>query len=104
VLLPAVFVFADEMMSRGRANPDHVFGTLFVAMGIGVLALSVIRVREDRATLLAHLALSAALLVQGYATIGPVRPDHREPFRLVSMGLLAVYVLWNIWSQLHEQR
>lgn len=102
VLLPAIFVFGSEIMSKGRANPGHVFGTLLVAMGIGTIALAVTRVRGDRAALLSYVVLGVAVLVQGYASVGAVRPQLRQPFQLVSMALLASYLIWSIRRRLRE--
>lgn len=102
VALPAVIVFDSEMMSQGRANSDHVFGTLLVAMGIGSIGLAVTQVRGDRAALLAHIVVGIACLVQGYASVGAVRPQLRQPFQLVSMALLASYLFWNFRRRRRE--
>ena len=103
VALPAVLVFASEMMSQGRANPDHVLGTLIVATGIGAIALAVTRVPRDGAALVPYIVLGLAMLVQGYAMVGAVRPQLRQPFQLVSMALLASYLIWSIRRRLRER-
>ncbi len=100
--LPAALVFASEMMSQGRANPDHVLGTFIVAMGVGAIALAVTRVRGDGAALVSYIVLGLAMLVQGYAMVGAVGPQLRQPFQLVSMALLASYLVWSIRRRLRE--
>jgi uncharacterized membrane protein YfcA len=104
VLLPAGFVFADEMMSTGRADPDHVMGTLLVAVGIGAIALAVTRIRGDRAALLSSVVLGLGILIQGYALVGAVRPQLRQPLTLVSMALLASYLFWSARRRFREHR
>ena len=104
VLLPAGFVFADEMMSTGRADPDHVLGTLLVAVGIGAIALAATRVRGDRAALLASVVLGLGVLIQGYALVGAVPPQLRQPLTLVGMALLAGYLFWSARRRSREHR
>lgn len=102
--LPAVLVFASEMMSTGRADPDHVLGTLLVAVGIGAIALAATRVRGDRAALLASVVLGLGVLIQGYALVGAVPPQLRQPLTLVGMALLAGYLFWSARRRSREHR
>lgn len=104
VALPAVLVFVSEMMSHGRANSDHVLGTLLVATGIGTVALALARVRRDGAALMSYLVLGLGMLVQGYALVGAVRPQLRQPLTLVSMALLASYLIWSARRRFREHR